>query len=244
VDAGAAGHGPASGLDWLAARPAAAAALAQLRGCAPDAAAFLQPRPAVGQAVRAAAKVLFGLAVDAFADSAGPAAPGLPLGALHVDAHFDAEQVWMQLEVQAAPLMRRVRRLVKRAGGAAALVPADVEARVDGLLAGGGSGGGGGSDDGEGKDDGAGSSDASMSDGSDGGGGGGRRHAAPAKGRSGRGSATVAAARLAKPVKPRGGAAAAVETGLLRLDEMEAFLAEAEAAQAEAAARRAGRSNN
>ena len=50
---------------------------------------------------------------------------------LHV-AGFDAEQIWGQLDMHAGPLLKRIKRLIARAGDAAALLQPQAEAQLDG----------------------------------------------------------------------------------------------------------------
>lgn len=105
---GAAAGVPAPGgnsLDAFASLPAVADALESLHRAAPDASAFLQPNDNISDSARRAAKALFSVLADEFAASAARSsrvgagageskdAAALPLTTLHVDRHFDCEQV-------------------------------------------------------------------------------------------------------------------------------------------------------
>lgn len=152
--------GPAAILDAFALLPDISDALQQLRQQAPDASAFLQPNAPVSDTARRAAKLLFSHMAEAFDSTlsshaasaeastsgrsskqqpaaAAAAGSGLPLATLHVDDHFDVEQIWMQLEMQSEPLLKRVKRLMKKIGPEPAIVTPEVEKQIDGLLEGG-----------------------------------------------------------------------------------------------------------
>ncbi len=70
----------------------------------------------------------YSLASGAAADGAAPAAS---LPQLHVQG-FDAEQIWGQLDMQSGPLLKRIKRLMSRAGEAPALLQPQAEAQLDG----------------------------------------------------------------------------------------------------------------
>jgi hypothetical protein len=86
--------------------------------------------------------------------------------ALHVGEGFDSEQVWLQLDMQLAPLRKRLRKLLSQidgssdaaAGAAAAaglrLVPVEVEEGIDAVLDGSDTDGGSGSEGDEGFEEG------------------------------------------------------------------------------------------
>jgi hypothetical protein len=121
--AGAPGPGAdAAALDAFSALPALAAAIQQLSSATADPTAFLQPSSSISDAARAAAKALYGYALQS---SSSKAAPG---GELHVEQPFDAEQIWLQLELHTEPLVKRSRRLLKRVGEAPQLVTPEVRA--------------------------------------------------------------------------------------------------------------------
>ncbi|PSC76514.1 U3 small nucleolar ribonucleo MPP10 [Micractinium conductrix] len=114
-----------------------------------DPAAFLQPAPELAVLARGAAKALYdyqaalegGSSADAGGKSGGKvgaAADAAVLPELYVEG-FDAEQIWLQLELAAAPALRRARKLLKKAGEAPALLSPETEAEIDDLLEGGGS---------------------------------------------------------------------------------------------------------
>ncbi len=56
---------------------------------------------------------------------------------LHVESAFDVEQIWLQLEMQLAPLLKHARKQMKRLDGEVLqLVPAHVEQQIDAVLEG------------------------------------------------------------------------------------------------------------
>ncbi|KAL4523375.1 hypothetical protein Ndes2437B_g00493 [Nannochloris sp. 'desiccata'] len=57
--------------------------------------------------------------------------------ALYVDG-FDAEQIWLQLDMLSAPALKRARKQLKKTEAISTLMPADVEEALDELLGGGG----------------------------------------------------------------------------------------------------------
>ena len=60
------------------------------------------------------------------------AAPALgSLTELHVDG-FDAEQIWLQLDLASAQLVRRAKRLLKKAGNDPSLLTPDMEEDLTG----------------------------------------------------------------------------------------------------------------
>lgn len=120
---------PADGIDRLAAAVASG----------PD--ALLQPSEEIASFARAAAKELIdyaakqsaasapeGIAGNGGADS-GAAAPA----ALYVEG-FDAEQIWLQLDMLSAPALKKARKLMRKAEGIEKLIPEDVEEALDGEL--------------------------------------------------------------------------------------------------------------
>lgn len=157
-------------LDAFDKRPEAAAALQHLLQLASDPTRFLQPNQQLSEATRQAARVLYGYAGAALlagvargeraqllagmgaqgASAATPAALMPRRGAalasllpeLCVDAAFDPEQVWVQVEMAGEAALKRARRLVARAlpllqePEGAGLIKPQHEAAVDALAAG------------------------------------------------------------------------------------------------------------
>ncbi|KAK9835328.1 hypothetical protein WJX81_002321 [Elliptochloris bilobata] len=98
-------------------------------------AALLRPSPNLAELARQAAQALYAYTASAAPAPAGTAsaASEQPAQELLVDG-FDAEQVWLQLEAAAPALLRRARRLLRRAGDAPSLIDADTEAALNDLL--------------------------------------------------------------------------------------------------------------
>jgi hypothetical protein len=107
-----------------------------------DPSALLNPSAQVADLARGAAKALFDYAAKLASAAAAPAldSGGQPRPAaaqqeeLYVDG-FDAEQVWLQLDMAAAPALKKARRQLRKAAGAERLVPEDVEEALDGGFA-------------------------------------------------------------------------------------------------------------
>ncbi|KAL0024355.1 hypothetical protein WJX79_002946 [Trebouxia sp. C0005] len=102
--------------------------------------AFLQPSEQLSLLARAAAKALY----DYTSGSAIAHLPGDRLKAatasgvlteLHVEG-FDAEQIWLQLDMASAQLVRRAKRLLKKAGTDPSLLTPETEEDLTDLLTG------------------------------------------------------------------------------------------------------------
>ena len=108
-----------------------------------DPAALLAPTPELAGLAKAAAKALYdyqaqlegsgGAGGGGSTGGGGGTASALP--ELYVEG-FDAEQIWLQLELAAAPALKRARKLLKRAGRDPLLLTAEMEEAVDGAAAG------------------------------------------------------------------------------------------------------------
>ncbi|BDA50529.1 probable U3 small nucleolar ribonucleoprotein protein MPP10 at C-terminar half [Coccomyxa sp. Obi] len=97
-------------------------------------AAFLQPSAEISHLARRAAKALYDLAAaEAAAASTGKGATGAAGPQLYVEG-FDAEQIWLQLEMQSEGALKRARRLFKKAGEVPHLVLPEMEEALDELL--------------------------------------------------------------------------------------------------------------
>ncbi|PRW59087.1 U3 small nucleolar ribonucleo MPP10-like isoform X1 [Chlorella sorokiniana] len=110
-----------------------------------DPGAFLQPAPELASLAKSAAKALYDYqaAVDSSAAAAGgagaaaaaaAAGPGA-LPELYIDG-FDAEQIWLQLELAAAPALKRARKLLRKVGQEPQLLTPETEEAIDDLLEG------------------------------------------------------------------------------------------------------------
>ncbi|CAL8464926.1 g4461 [Coccomyxa elongata] len=97
-------------------------------------AAFLQPSAEISHLARRAAKALYDLAAaEAAAASTGKGATGAAGAQLYVEG-FDAEQIWLQLEMQSEGALKRARRLFRKAGEVPRLVLPEMEEALDELL--------------------------------------------------------------------------------------------------------------
>ena len=100
-----------------------------------DPGALLAPAPQLAELAKGAAKALYDYAAVAAApegsSGGGGAAAAGALPELYIDG-FDAEQVWLQLELAAGPALKRARRLLKKAGRAPELLTAEMEEAIDG----------------------------------------------------------------------------------------------------------------
>ena len=98
-----------------------------------DPAALLQPVPELAALAKSAAKALYDY--QAALDSSSAAAPG-PAGPavlpeLYIEG-FDAEQIWLQLELAAAPALKRARKLLRKVGEQPQLLTPETEEAIDG----------------------------------------------------------------------------------------------------------------
>ncbi|KAL3145791.1 hypothetical protein ABBQ38_015168 [Trebouxia sp. C0009 RCD-2024] len=105
-----------------------------------SATAFLQPSEQLSAVARAAARALYSYATstsaaNAPADRPAAAASLAMLPELHVEG-FDAEQVWLQLDMASAQLVRRAKRLLKKAGPEPSLLTPETEEDLSDLLTG------------------------------------------------------------------------------------------------------------
>ena len=98
-----------------------------------DPAAFLQPTAELAGLAKAAAKALYDYQATCQdgASSSGGSAAALP--ELYIDG-FDAEQIWLQLELAAGPALKRARKLLKKAGEEPLLLTPETEEAIDGGL--------------------------------------------------------------------------------------------------------------
>lgn len=102
--------------------------------------AFLQPCEQLSSLARSAAKALYDYTSTAATahltgdKSIAAATPGA-LTELHVDG-FDAEQIWLQLDMASAQLVRRAKRLLKKAGTDPSLLTPETEEDLTDLLTG------------------------------------------------------------------------------------------------------------
>lgn len=102
-----------------------------------DPGAFLQPAPELASLAKSAAKALYDYqaAVDSGAAAAGggaaaAASPGA-LPELYIEG-FDAEQIWLQLELAAGPALKRARKLLRKVGQEPQLLTPETEEAIDG----------------------------------------------------------------------------------------------------------------
>lgn len=136
-------------LDDFSSIPELVTMLQQLNEHTADPTAFLRPSDRISHAARHTAKGLLDYVMHAMSDagahdkehatSAASASSTAALTAssqLHVSEGFDAEQVWLQLDMQTAPLLGRVKRLIKNVqdSGVSSIVPAGVEKSIDDIL--------------------------------------------------------------------------------------------------------------
>jgi hypothetical protein len=103
-----------------------------------DPSALLQPSAEVADLARAASRALFQYAAKLAEGGAAAAPPPPPppqqppaQSELYVEG-FDPEQIWLQLDMAAVPALKLARRQLRKAGDVASLLPADVEAALDG----------------------------------------------------------------------------------------------------------------
>lgn len=102
-----------------------------------DPAVFLQPTAELAELAKGAAKALYDYQAglhDSSGGAAGAAGPAAVLPELYI-AGFDAEQIWLQLELAAGPALRRARKLLKKAGQEPELLTPETEDAIDGGLA-------------------------------------------------------------------------------------------------------------
>ncbi len=103
-----------------------------------DPGAFLQPAPELASLAKSAAKALYDYqaAVDSSAAAAGSKAAAAAAGPgalpeLYIEG-FDAEQIWLQLELAAAPALKRARKLLRKVGQEPQLLTPETEEALDG----------------------------------------------------------------------------------------------------------------
>lgn len=91
----------------------------------------------ISEIIKGATKELFDYASAQRQPEPMPVAPSTERTshALHVDG-FDPEQIWLQLDVLYAPALKRARKLLRKAEETERLVPEDVEEAIDDLLEG------------------------------------------------------------------------------------------------------------
>ena len=140
---GAAEHEEEGALEVL---DAAAAAGVDAFTAALQPEAFVQPSAELAELARQAAKALYDYgaaqhqevqvaAAQGAMQRRGAAASAAPLPELYVEG-FDPEQIWLQLDMAAAPALKRARRLLKKVGPEAQLLTPETEETVDGELPG------------------------------------------------------------------------------------------------------------
>lgn len=104
-----------------------------------DPSQLLQRSEDIAAAARNAAKELIDYATKQSSQQ-GPSSTGagsdISGPALYVDG-FDAEQIWLQLDMLSAPALKRARKQLKKSEGIETLVAPDVEEALDELLGGG-----------------------------------------------------------------------------------------------------------
>ncbi|KAK9823286.1 hypothetical protein WJX72_001624 [[Myrmecia] bisecta] len=123
-----------SALDAFA--PDTAVALAAFGTAASAPTAFVQPSAEVSGLARLAAKALYDYAAAyAPAASSSQAAAASALPELHVDG-FDAEQIWLQLELQSGPVLKRARRLLRKLGDEPQLLTPETEEALKDVIGG------------------------------------------------------------------------------------------------------------
>ncbi len=98
-----------------------------------DPAAFLQPTAELAELAKGAAKALYDYQAGLHAGSSGDgtAGPAAVLPELYIEG-FDAEQIWLQLELAAGPALKRARKLLKKAGQEPELLTPETEEAIDG----------------------------------------------------------------------------------------------------------------
>ena len=103
-----------------------------------DPAAFLQPTAELAALAKAAAKALYeyqatleGTLKSSNGAAASDGGHAAVLPELYVDG-FDAEQIWLQLELAVPPALQRARKLLKKAGQQPQLVTPEMEEAIDG----------------------------------------------------------------------------------------------------------------
>lgn len=126
---------PAAALDAFSAGTAAAVEAFAV-AVESDPGAFLQPAPELASLAKSAAKALYDYqaAVDSSAAAAGTAAAAAGPGALpelYIEG-FDAEQIWLQMELAAAPALKRARKLLRKVGQEPQLLTPETEEAIDG----------------------------------------------------------------------------------------------------------------
>ncbi len=120
----------AAQLDGFSSLPALASAVQQLASAASDPTCFLTPSSSISDAARAAVKALYQYALQSsgMKQSAGISSE------IHVEQPFDAEQIWLQLELNTEPLVKRSKRLLKKVNEQTVLVSPEIESKVDEML--------------------------------------------------------------------------------------------------------------
>ncbi|EFN57436.1 hypothetical protein CHLNCDRAFT_142905 [Chlorella variabilis] len=105
-----------------------------------DPAAFLQPTAELAALAKAAAKALYeyqatleGTLKSSNGAAASDSGHAAVLPELYVDG-FDAEQIWLQLELAVPPALQLARKLLKKAGQQPQLVTPEMEEAIDELL--------------------------------------------------------------------------------------------------------------
>lgn len=106
-------------------------AVSDLERAVADPAALAQPTPALTAVLRAATKALHDFTHQHRSGSVPLESPESQPAALHVDG-FDAEQIWGQLDTSGAALLRRARKLMTRSREVEALLLPAAAARLQG----------------------------------------------------------------------------------------------------------------
>lgn len=99
-----------------------------------DPAAFLQPTPQLVELAKGAAKALYDYQAGLQSSnnrSCASSSTAAVLPELYIEG-FDAEQIWLQLELSAGPALKRMRKLLKKAGQDLELLNPETEEAIDG----------------------------------------------------------------------------------------------------------------